>query len=188
MLRFVLESCAKMAVILFWSILPITNHLLLAFWSFCYLLCFLLYVLRLLYLVDFWRFIFEDTVQLGLILILHYTAFACLEHFLSICARYYGDVLRSLYPLFGDSEPDDAVRDNAAGAVARMIMVHPESIPLNQVYNLVRSDVFLFLVAFISFLVLYLFLFLLLGDSCFLESSTFERRSRGIRGCLQLCV
>ncbi|MCI25056.1 importin-4-like, partial [Trifolium medium] len=27
----------------------------------------------------------------------------------------------------------DAVRDNAAGAVARMIMVHPESIPLNQV-------------------------------------------------------
>ncbi|XP_058215824.1 uncharacterized protein LOC131326928 [Rhododendron vialii] len=47
--------------------------------------------------------------------------------------KYYGDVLRSLYPLFGDSEPDDAVRDNAAGAVARMIMVHPESIPLNQV-------------------------------------------------------
>ncbi|KAL0422282.1 UNVERIFIED_CONTAM: hypothetical protein Slati_3251100 [Sesamum latifolium] len=29
--------------------------------------------------------------------------------------------------------PDNAVRDNAAGAVARMIMVHPESIPLNQV-------------------------------------------------------
>ncbi|KAG5548765.1 hypothetical protein RHGRI_014200 [Rhododendron griersonianum] len=47
--------------------------------------------------------------------------------------KYYGDVLRSLYPLFGDSEPDNAVRDNAAGAVARMIMVHPESIPLNQV-------------------------------------------------------
>lgn len=47
--------------------------------------------------------------------------------------KYYGDVLRSLYPLFGESEPDDAVRDNAAGAVARMIMVHPESIPLNQV-------------------------------------------------------
>lgn len=47
--------------------------------------------------------------------------------------KYYGDVLRGLYPLFGESEPDDAVRDNAAGAVARMIMVHPESIPLNQV-------------------------------------------------------
>ncbi|KAK3222483.1 hypothetical protein Dsin_009508 [Dipteronia sinensis] len=47
--------------------------------------------------------------------------------------KYYGDILRGLYPLFGESEPDDAVRDNAAGAVARMIMVHPQSIPLNQV-------------------------------------------------------
>lgn len=41
--------------------------------------------------------------------------------------------MRGLHPLFGESEPDDAVRDNAAGAVARMIMVHPEAIPLNQV-------------------------------------------------------
>ncbi|KAM7470358.1 hypothetical protein LguiA_008541 [Lonicera macranthoides] len=47
--------------------------------------------------------------------------------------KYYADVLRGLYPLFGESEPDDAVRDNAAGAVARMIMVNPESVPLNQV-------------------------------------------------------
>lgn len=47
--------------------------------------------------------------------------------------KYYGELLRGLYPLFGESEPDDAVRDNAAGAVARMIMVHPETIPLNQV-------------------------------------------------------
>ncbi|XP_020104438.1 importin-4 [Ananas comosus] len=47
--------------------------------------------------------------------------------------KYYGDVLRALYPLFGESEPDDAVKDNAAGAVARMIMVQPQSIPLNQV-------------------------------------------------------
>nr|DAD39713.1 TPA_asm: hypothetical protein HUJ06_014036 [Nelumbo nucifera] len=47
--------------------------------------------------------------------------------------RYYSSILHGLYPLFGESEPDDAVRDNAAGAVARMIMVHPESIPLNQV-------------------------------------------------------
>ncbi|KAL2477536.1 ARM repeat superfamily protein [Forsythia ovata] len=47
--------------------------------------------------------------------------------------RYYDDALRGLYPLFGESEPDNAVRDNAAGAVARMIMVHPEAIPLNQV-------------------------------------------------------
>ncbi|KAH9625215.1 hypothetical protein KSS87_003595 [Heliosperma pusillum] len=47
--------------------------------------------------------------------------------------KYYGDVLRGLHSLFGESEPDNAVRDNAAGAVARMIMVHPENIPLNQV-------------------------------------------------------
>ncbi|KAB1207042.1 putative importin subunit beta-4 [Morella rubra] len=47
--------------------------------------------------------------------------------------KYFGDILRGLFPLFGESEPDNAVRDNAAGAVARMIMVHPESIPLNQV-------------------------------------------------------
>ncbi|XP_022896959.1 importin-4 isoform X2 [Olea europaea var. sylvestris] len=47
--------------------------------------------------------------------------------------RYYDDALRGLYPLFGESEPDNAVRDNAAGAVARMIMFHPEAIPLNQV-------------------------------------------------------
>ncbi|GAB4847836.1 hypothetical protein Ancab_026896 [Ancistrocladus abbreviatus] len=47
--------------------------------------------------------------------------------------KFYGDILRGLSPLFGESEPDDAVRDNAAGAVARMIMVHPEAIPLNQV-------------------------------------------------------
>ncbi|GFY89349.1 ARM repeat superfamily protein [Actinidia rufa] len=47
--------------------------------------------------------------------------------------KYYGDILRALYPLFGESEPDDAVRDNAAGAVARMILVHPQSVPLNQV-------------------------------------------------------
>ncbi|KAL3581808.1 hypothetical protein D5086_016140 [Populus alba] len=47
--------------------------------------------------------------------------------------KYYGDTLRGLFPLFGESEPDDAVRDNAAGAVARMIMAHPQSVPLNQV-------------------------------------------------------
>ncbi|EPS73729.1 hypothetical protein M569_01025, partial [Genlisea aurea] len=47
--------------------------------------------------------------------------------------KYYPDILSRLHPLFGESEPDNAVRDNAAGAVARMIMVHLESIPLNQV-------------------------------------------------------
>ncbi|KAL1289715.1 hypothetical protein HN51_058110 [Arachis hypogaea] len=50
-----------------------------------------------------------------------------------LALRYYDNILRGLHPLFGESEPDDAVRDNAAGAVARMIMVHPESVPLNQV-------------------------------------------------------
>ena len=57
----------------------------------------------------------------------------CVEHLPYMDVRYYNDVLRALFPLFGESEPDYAVRDNAAGAVARMIMVHPESIPLNQV-------------------------------------------------------
>ncbi|XP_020584576.1 importin-4 isoform X2 [Phalaenopsis equestris] len=47
--------------------------------------------------------------------------------------KYYSDILRGLYPLFGASEPDDAVRDNAAGAIARMIMAQPQSIPLDQV-------------------------------------------------------
>ncbi|KAK9167552.1 hypothetical protein Scep_002743 [Stephania cephalantha] len=46
--------------------------------------------------------------------------------------KYYGEILRGLYPMFAESEPD-AVRDNAAGAVARMIIVQPNSIPLNQV-------------------------------------------------------
>ncbi|XP_042383764.1 importin-4-like isoform X1 [Zingiber officinale] len=47
--------------------------------------------------------------------------------------KYYGDILRALYPLFSNSESDFAVRDNAAGAVARMIMAQPHAIPLNQV-------------------------------------------------------
>jgi len=47
--------------------------------------------------------------------------------------KYYNDILCALHPLFGDSETDDAVRDNAAGAVARMIMAQPHAIPLNQV-------------------------------------------------------
>ncbi|GAB2283581.1 hypothetical protein Dimus_018088 [Dionaea muscipula] len=47
--------------------------------------------------------------------------------------RYYGDILRGLSPLFSELEPDNAVKDNAAGAVARIIMVHPEAVPLNQV-------------------------------------------------------
>ncbi|GFP99204.1 probable importin subunit beta-4 [Phtheirospermum japonicum] len=50
--------------------------------------------------------------------------------------KHYADILNRLYPLFGETEPDNAVRDNAAGAVARMIMAHPESIPLNQLVNI----------------------------------------------------
>ncbi|KAL2904211.1 putative importin subunit beta-4 [Bienertia sinuspersici] len=50
-----------------------------------------------------------------------------------VALKFYGEILRGLHPLFGESEPDNAVRDNAAGAVARMIMVHPEAIPLDQV-------------------------------------------------------
>lgn len=56
--------------------------------------------------------------------------------FLSI--RYYDDALQCLYPLFEESEPDDAVKDNAAGALAKMIMAHQDSVPLNQVCILDR--------------------------------------------------
>lgn len=62
--------------------------------------------------------------------------------------RYYGDVLRALYPLFGDSESDNAVRDNAAGAVARMIMVQPQAIPLTQVLT---SSSHVFVPVFLNF-------------------------------------
>lgn len=53
--------------------------------------------------------------------------------FTFIKSGYYADILCALYPLFGKSEPDYAVRDNAVGAIARMIMVQPQAIPLNQV-------------------------------------------------------
>ncbi|CAM6083186.1 unnamed protein product [Calypogeia fissa] len=46
---------------------------------------------------------------------------------------YYQNILVGMYPLFAESETDDGVRDNAAGAVARMIGAHPQAIPLNQV-------------------------------------------------------
>ncbi|XP_076928217.1 uncharacterized protein LOC143592100 [Bidens hawaiensis] len=47
--------------------------------------------------------------------------------------KYFDDALHCLYPLFEESEPDGAVKDNAAGAVAKMIMAHQDSVPLNQV-------------------------------------------------------
>ncbi|XP_058771826.1 uncharacterized protein LOC131645180 isoform X2 [Vicia villosa] len=53
--------------------------------------------------------------------------------------KYFDNILRGLRPLFDESEPDHAVRDNAAAAVAKMIMVHPESVPLNQVLPVLLS-------------------------------------------------
>ncbi|KAL8205840.1 hypothetical protein R6Q57_009391 [Mikania cordata] len=47
--------------------------------------------------------------------------------------KYFDDALQCLYPLFEESEQDHSVRDNAAGAVAKMIMAHQNSVPLNQV-------------------------------------------------------
>ena len=35
--------------------------------------------------------------------------------------------------MFGPNESDEAVRDNASGAVARMIMAQPHAIPFSQV-------------------------------------------------------
>ncbi|MCO5558949.1 hypothetical protein L7F22_012540 [Adiantum nelumboides] len=47
--------------------------------------------------------------------------------------KYYNRILIAMNQLFGDSESDDAVRDNAAGAVARMIMAHVQAVPLAKV-------------------------------------------------------
>lgn len=118
-----------------------------------------------------------------LFLVIFFSHLSCLSFVVFITtARYYGEVLRCLYPLFGESEPDDAVRDNAAGAVARMIMVHPDSVPLNQVRMLLHCDLIKYIFLLLIFFILYL------GPSCFLESSSTERRSRGINDCLQLCL
>ena len=56
-------------------------------------------------------------------------------HFKALKAlhRYYNNILFSLHPLFGQNEPDEGVRDNASGAVARMIMAQPHAIPFSQV-------------------------------------------------------
>ncbi|KAI3509342.1 hypothetical protein L1887_24553 [Cichorium endivia] len=47
--------------------------------------------------------------------------------------RYFDDVLPCIYPLFEESEEDHAVRDNAAGALAKMITAHRNAVPLYQV-------------------------------------------------------
>jgi hypothetical protein len=46
--------------------------------------------------------------------------------------RHYNNILVALHPLFGAAE-DNGTRDNAAGAVARMITTKPHALPLNQV-------------------------------------------------------
>ncbi|KAJ7247679.1 hypothetical protein O6H91_Y377800 [Diphasiastrum complanatum] len=46
--------------------------------------------------------------------------------------QYYNNILVGLNPLFGEGE-ENAVRDNAAGAVARMILAQPQALPLSQV-------------------------------------------------------
>ena len=50
-------------------------------------------------------------------------------------SRYYNNILVALHPLFGAGE-DNGTRDNAAGAVARMITAKPHALPLNQVYTM----------------------------------------------------
>ncbi|XP_023756369.1 uncharacterized protein LOC111904893 isoform X1 [Lactuca sativa] len=47
--------------------------------------------------------------------------------------KYLDDVLPCLFLLFEESEKDHAVRDNAAGAVAKIIMAHQNSVPLYRV-------------------------------------------------------
>lgn len=49
---------------------------------------------------------------------------------------YYNNILVALHSLFGAGE-DNGTRDNAAGAVARMITSHPHVLPLNQVDSMV---------------------------------------------------
>ncbi|KAI3752743.1 hypothetical protein L2E82_24780 [Cichorium intybus] len=59
------------------------------------------------------------------------------EYGLNLCCplfiRYFDDVLPCIYPLFEESEEDHAVRDNAAGAIAKMITAHRNAVPLYQV-------------------------------------------------------
>ncbi|EFJ36956.1 hypothetical protein SELMODRAFT_140759 [Selaginella moellendorffii] len=46
--------------------------------------------------------------------------------------EFYGSALAALHPLFSEGE-EDVVRDNAAGAVARMITTQSQALPLSQV-------------------------------------------------------
>nr|GEW48607.1 importin-4-like isoform X1 [Tanacetum cinerariifolium] len=53
--------------------------------------------------------------------------------------KYFSDALYCLYPLLEESEPDYAVTDNAAGALARMMMANKNSVPLSQVLPILLS-------------------------------------------------
>ncbi|CAM6009508.1 unnamed protein product [Sphagnum balticum] len=53
--------------------------------------------------------------------------------------QYYNSILVALHPLFGAGETDNGVRDNAAGAVARMINAQPNALPLNQILPVLIS-------------------------------------------------
>ena len=46
-------------------------------------------------------------------------------------ARHFMDVLKGLHPLFGDDE-DSGTRDNAAGALARILLAAGPAVPLDQ--------------------------------------------------------
>ena len=60
-----------------------------------------------------------------------------IERFLDLLfSRHYNTILVALHPLFGAGE-DNGTRDNAAGAVARMITTKPHVLPLNQVNTLI---------------------------------------------------
>eukprot|EP00249_Psilotum_nudum_P024844 c29306_g1_i2 orf=418-3579(+) len=52
-----------------------------------------------------------------------------------IALKYFKSSLFALQSLFGDGETIDAVRDNAAGAIARMIVAQPQAVPLSQVLH-----------------------------------------------------
>ncbi|GBG68591.1 hypothetical protein CBR_g3136 [Chara braunii] len=55
------------------------------------------------------------------------------EHGGATALPYYQNVLGALHPIFQKEEEEPAVKDNACGAVARMIMASPSALPLAQV-------------------------------------------------------
>lgn len=62
------------------------------------------------------------------------------QHGSAVAVNHYPKFLMALHPLFSPSETNDGVRDNAAGAVARMIAARPEAVPLAQVLPVLLSS------------------------------------------------